>query len=168
MSITKDSIKGVARAVLSDIRNTNDQARADWVFTGRYISKHFSSAEIGTNVNMVESPFFTTKFAGSVLRFRCIPAQNVAINASNYVYVQLSKSTAGAASVLVASLNTAVTAVTKFVPTVLALNTNAVSMLADDVLTLTVTKTISTGTASVDLAGAGAFCEFILEVDEGY
>jgi hypothetical protein len=168
MSITKDTIKGVARALLSDIRNATDQSRADHVFTGRYITKQFSGAEVGTNINLAETPVYTAKFAGTVLRSRIVPTANIAVNTTNYVYLTVSKSTAGAASTVVASLNTAVTALTKNLATALALNVNGVTFAADDVLTFTATKFMSAGTASMPLAGATDQCEWNMDIEEGY
>ena len=168
MSIKADSIKGVARAVLSDIANATDEGRADHVFQGRYLTKSYNHTEIGTNVNLAESPIGQMKYAGRVLNAVIMPALNVAINTSNYVYLELKKSTGGAASTLVASLNTAVTALTKNVGTPLTLNVNGVGYSARDVFTFTATKFIATGTADVSMTAATSQCAFGVEYEEGY
>jgi hypothetical protein len=168
MSITGDKIKGVARGLLSDIANNNDAARADHVFVGRYVGKNYSGADVGTNVNLAETPVFTAKYAGRVLRSRIVPTANIAINTTNYVFLQVAKSTAGAASTVVATLNTAVTALTKNLATALALNTSGVTFLADDVITFTATKFMSAGTASIPLAAATDQCEWSLDLEESY
>ncbi len=168
MTITKDTIKGIARALVSAVSGTAEEARADHILQGRYLSRQFNHTEIGTNVNLAESPIYDAKYAGAVLRARITAAANVAINTSNYVYLALNKSTGGAASTLVASLNTAVTALTKNLPAALTLNVNGTTFAANDALTLTATKYIATATGAVALTEATSQCLFGVDLEEGY
>lgn len=168
MTISRDSIKGVARGLLSDLGSAADEARADHVFQGRYISRAFSHTEIGTNVNLAESPVAKMKYAGRVLNTTIMPAVNVAVNTSNYVYLELKKSTGGAASTVIAYLNTAVTALTKNVPTGLTLNVNGVTYSANDVLTMTATKYIAAAAADVSMTASTSQCTWDIDIEEGY
>ncbi len=168
MAISRESIKGVARGIISAVASAAEEARADHIFNGRYLTKSYNHTEIGTNVNLAESPIFAAKYAGVVLRARITPAANVAINTSNYVYLSLNRSVAGAASTVMATLNTGVTALTKNVPTALTLNVNGVAFGADDVLTLTATKYIGDATAAVSMTAATSQCEFGVDLEEGY
>lgn len=168
MSITKDSIKGVARGLLSDLESREDEARADHVFQGRYLTKSYNHTEVGTNANLAESPVYAAKYAGSVLRARITPAANVAINTTNYVYIALKKSTGGAASTLVGYLNTAVTALTKNAPSAFTLNVNGNTFAANDVLTVTFTKYGNDATSATNLTASTSQCEFGVDIEEGY
>ena len=168
MSLNSKGMKGVAQGVFSDITSAADARRAEHAFVGRYLSKKFTDGEIGTNVNLAESPVAKMKYAGTVLNSCIIPGVNLALNASNYVYFALSKSTGGAASTLVASLNTATQALTKWVPQALTLNVNGVTYSANDVFTMTATKYMSSNTTAVTVTSSTAEATWDVDVEEGY
>lgn len=168
MSITKDSIKGVARGLLSDLESTADEARADHVLQGRYVSKNFTHTQIGTNANLAASPIYSAKYAGTVLRARITPAANVAVNTSNYVYITLKRRSGTAAGTVVATLNTGVTALTEFSPTALTLNVNGNTFAADECLTLEMTKYLSDATSAVSMTASTSVAEFGVDLEEGY
>lgn len=168
MSFTKDSIKGVARGLLSDIESSADEARADHVLQGRYLTKNFTHTQIGTNANLAESPIYSAKYAGSVLRARITPAANVAINTTNYVYITLKRRSGTAAGTVVGYLNTAVTALTEFAPTALTLNVNGNTFAADECLTLSFIKYGNDATSATNLTAATSVAEFGVDLEEGY
>lgn len=168
MSFTKDSIKGVARGLLSDIESSTDEARADHVLQGRYLTKNFTHSQVGTNANLAESPIYSAKYAGTVLRARINPAVNVAVNTSNYVYIALKRRSGTAAGTVVASLNTAVTALTEFTPTALTVNVNGNTFAADECLTLSFVKYMTGPTADISLTASTSLAEFGVDLEEGY
>ncbi len=168
MGITKDTIKGIARGLVSAVSGSAEEARADHILQGRYLSRQFNHTEIGTNVNLAETPIYDAKYAGSVLRARITVAANVAINTTNYVYLTLAKSTGGAASTVVATLNTAVTALTKNLPAALTINVNGNTFAADDALTLTATKYGNDATSATNMTAATSQCLFGVDLEEGY
>ncbi len=168
MTISRDSIKGVARGLLSDLPAAADEARADHVFNGRYLSRAFNHTEIGTNVNLAESPIAKVKYAGRVLNTCIMPSANVAVNTSNYVYLTLSTGSTGAASTVIATLNTGVTALTKNIATPLTLNVSGVGYAAGDVLTMTATKYNTGATADTSMTAATSQCAWDVDLEEGY
>jgi hypothetical protein len=168
MAITRDRIKGVARGLLSDVGSAADEARADHVFQGRYLTKNFNHTEIGTNVNLAASPIGRMKYAGAVLAAYITPAVNLAINTSNYVYLTLKRRSGTAAGTVVATVNTAVTALTEFTPTALTVNVNGNTFSAGEVLTLEATKYLSGTTSTASMTEATSQCEFGVQLEEGY
>lgn len=141
--ITGESIKGVARAVLSSSQNDTEKLRADFVFAGRYV--HTRCTDGGVAATAWTETVIYHAIVPSVVVKACsisLPV-SVTVGATGVTFT-LAKRTGGGGAVTIGSFNTVTGnqgALTAFIPGLMVLTSANVTLLQGDVLTLSVAKT---------------------------
>lgn len=145
-----DAIRGVANGIFSAAANTAQQARAEHVFCGRYLTENYSdAATAGTAVTETVHANITETSA-TVKKIMLSAPIAVTANGTNFATVTVSKRTGAGGAVTLGTFATSATSMVAFVPIVLTpgsgLTAANLKLTAGDVITVAIAKS-GTGVA---------------------
>lgn len=166
MTVTKDSLKGNARGVVSGVNTAADEARADHVFQGRYVTWPFRDAATAGTAYTETVIFQAVASSTTVKKARVALPVTAAANASNGAVITLARRTGAGGAVTIASWSTLSAAqgtLTAFIPGEMVLTAANVELAAGDVLTLAVSKAAS----GVALTAATSDASVTVLLEEG-
>lgn len=163
MATDREIFKKMQAGQLNSLASSASNALAE---IGKVHRKVYTGYKVGTEnaaTAVAETAMVHVQRQGTVKAVSFVNGTNIAANTTDYTVITVSKSTGGAASVPVATWNTAATAVggamTKWVKASFIVSPNAdANVAADDVITYTIAK-----------AGAGKAIDqgpFTLDVEE--
>jgi len=166
MTVTKDSLKGNARDAVTGVSTVADEARADHVFQGRYLTWPFEDAATAGTAYTETVIFQAVASATTVKKARVALPVTATAHAANGAVITIAKRTGAGGATTIASWSTLTAAqgtLTALIPGEMVLTVANVDMAAGDVLTLAITKPSS----GVALTAATSKGNITVLIEEG-